>query len=181
MRKDLIWSFFAIMVALVMFVVVAYAAEPSSTPAASSVTTQSGTGPESGTKRAGPAAFDGARTDMLRDLPPILMFAALNPLTKNDPEVQRLLDKSITDMQAAQQDETARNGAFEQFVQAERSGDDNGISKARGDLNSANAKLVAGARQFYQQDVIPLRKRIQELRAGGGNLHTQPSTSPSEN
>jgi hypothetical protein len=188
MRKDLIWSVFAIVVALLMFVVVAYATDPNPNPLSPSPTgtTQPGAGPETGPKRPGPGG--GPRPEILHELPRVLMAAAVNPQAKNDPEVQKLLDKAIADMQVVQQDEAARNAAFQQFVQAERSGDADASQKARDDLNSANVKLVADARQFNQQDTAPLLKRIHELMAKGGvtpetggNSRTPHSAPPSEN
>jgi hypothetical protein len=190
MKKDLIWSAFAIIVALVMFVVVACASGANPPPSAStpSGTAQPGTGPEAGQKR--PAA-DGPRPELLHELPPVLMAAALSPLAKNDTEVQALLDKVIADMPVIPQDETARNTAFQQFVQAERNGDADAVTKARADLNAANSKLVADARQLYQQDVVPLRERIRELRSNRGGAAPEaaqhsanaanPHTPPSEN
>ena len=101
-------------------------------------------------------------------MPQILIIAAVNPHAKNDPEVQTLLDKTIADLQVVQQDEAARLLAFQQLVQAERGGDADAIQKAREDINSANVKLVADAKQLSQQDVGPLRKRVRELMAHGG-------------
>ena len=100
-------------------------------------------------------------------MPQILIVAAVNLRAKNDPEVQALLDKAIADLQVVQTDEAARLIAFQQLVQAERGGNADAIQKARDGVNSANVKLVAHARQFNQEDVGPLRKRVRELIARG--------------
>lgn len=168
MRKHLIWSGVAVAAALVMLVVVAYAADPNATPVSPSTAgaTQPVAGQGAATKRPGPG--DSQRPDT-GDLPQILMVAAVNLHAKNDPEVQTLLDKAIADLQVVHQDEAARLLAFQQLVQAERGADADAIQKARDGVNSVNLKLVADARQFNQQDVAPLRKRVRELIARGGS------------
>ncbi len=163
MRKHLSWSIPAVAPALLMFVAVAYAADPSPNPVSPSTapTTQPGAGP----RRPGAGEFQ--RPDA-RDLPQILFIAAVNPRVKNDPEVQALLDKAIADMEVVEQDEIARLLAFQQLVQAERNGNAEALQKARGDVSSANVKLVADGRQLNQQDMGPLRKKIRELMGRGG-------------
>jgi hypothetical protein len=187
MRKDLIWSIFAIALALVMFVVAACATDPNPNSPSPAVTAQPASGQQTGPKRSGPG--DGPRPEMfMHELPQILMNAALNPQTKNDPEVQKLLDKAIADMQILQQDEAARLPAFQLLVQAQRNDDTAAAKQAWDALNAASLKLKADAMQFLQQDMLPLRKRIQELRTkagatpeagyrqgNGGNSRTTPS------
>jgi hypothetical protein len=179
MKRDLAWSLFAIAVALLMFVVAAYAADSSPAPSAPSpaVTAQPVAVPHTGLRRPGPG--DGPRPGM-GELPRVLMVAAINPQAKNDPEVQMLLDKVIADMQVSQQDDAARLAAFKQLVQVARSGDDDGATKAMQDLNSATQKLRADAKQV-SQDMQPLEKKVHALRPGdGGAPHAPSSPSPSE-
>jgi hypothetical protein len=166
-EKNPIWSVFAVAAALVMFVVAACAADPNPSPLSPSAagTTQPGAGPATRPQRPGPG--DPARPDAL-DMPQILLVAAVNPRAKNDPEVQTLLDKAIADLQVVQQDEAARLLAFQKLVQSERSGDADSIRTAREGVNSATVKLAADARQFNQQDMGPLRKRVHELMSNGG-------------
>lgn len=167
MRKDLIRSVFAGAAALAMFAVAAHAAGPNAVPISPSAagTIPPGVGPGPGPRRPGPG--DLQRMDT-RELPQILMVAAVNPHAKNDPEVQTLLDKAIADLQVMQQDDAARLLAFQQLVQAVRSGDAVGVRKAREDFNAATQKVHADARQFYQHDVTALQKTIRELIASGG-------------
>jgi len=168
MLRNLIWSVFAFAAALGMFVVAAYAADPnpnSPSPSAAG-TAQPGADPATGPRRSGPG--DPQRPDS-RDVPQILIVAAVNPRAKNDPEAQALLDKAIADMQVMHQDEAARFSAFQQLVQAERSGDADAFKKAREDFNAATQKMQADVKQFNQQDVVPLRKRVHELMTNGGS------------
>lgn len=168
MRTNPIWSVFAVAAALVVFVVAAYAADPnpnSHSPSAAG-TAQPGAGPTTAPQR--PGLGDTQRPDT-RDVPQLLLVAAVNPRTKNDPEVQTLLDKAIADLQVVQQDEAARLVAFQQLVQAERGGDADAIQKAREGVNAATVKLATDARQFNQQDAGPLRKRMHELMSNGGS------------
>jgi hypothetical protein len=157
-KKDLAWSVFAIMVALVMFVVVACAAEPTAGAPAriAAGATQ-------------PGAAEKPRQG-IPEFPQILMLAAVNPQVKNDPEVQTMLDKVIGDMQAVQQDAAARLAAFQQLVQAERGAVPDACKKAREDLNAAIQKQQADAKQVTQ-DAEPLEKKVRELHraANGGN------------
>jgi hypothetical protein len=179
MKKDLIWSIFAIAVALLMFVVAACAAEPNANPAlpTPAFTTQLPPAPHPGPRPLPPG--DGPRPEM-RELPRILMIAAINPQAKNDPEVQTLLDKVIADMQAMQQDEAVRLAAFQQLVQVERNGDADGTKKALEDLNAATQKVKADAK-LMNQDVQPLERKLHELRPGeGGAAHTPAATPPAE-
>jgi hypothetical protein len=168
MRKHLIRNVLAVVAGLGLFVAQGGAADPSGSARPPSVAgaEQPGAGPVTGLRRPGPT--DIPRPDT-RELPPILIIASVNPQAKNDPEVQKLLDKAIADLEIVQQDEAARNAAFGQFVQAERNGDADAIQKAHKDVSSANAKLVADARQFNQQDVAALRRRIHELMSHGGS------------
>ncbi len=152
------WSIIAVMAALVMLAVAAYAADASAAEPAA--------GAGSGPRWPGPGESLRPET---HELPQILIVAAVNFRAKNDPEVQTLLDKAIADLQVVQQDEAARLLAFQQLVQAERGSDADAIHKARDGVNSANVKLGADTRQFYQQDVGPLRKRVRELIARGAS------------
>jgi hypothetical protein len=189
MRKDLIWSVFAIAVALVMFVVVAYATDQNPNPVSPvpAGTAQPVLAPGTGPKRPGPA--DGPRPDM-QELPRILMNAALNPRAKNDPEVQALLDKAIADMQIVQQDQVARLAAFQQLVQVARGGNVDDTKKAMEDLNAATQQLRTDAKQV-RQDLEPLEKKVRALlpkgistpetggRPGnGGNPPNTPTSPP---
>jgi len=155
----------AVPAALLTIAVAAYAADPSPNPVApsSAATTQAPVGPGAGPRRAVETQWPDSR-----DLPQILFIAAVNPRVKNDPEVESLLDKAIADSQVVQQDEAARLEAFQHLVQAERNGNAEALQKARVEVNSANVKLVADAKQLNQQDVAPLRKRIRELISRGG-------------
>lgn len=171
MRKHLVWSVVAVAAALVTLVFAAYAADPNAAPPSPS--TAGATQPVAGTGAAPrwPGPGDSLRPDT-GELPQILMVAAVNLRAKNDPEVQMLLDKAIADMQVIQQDEAARLLAFQQLVQAERGGDADAVRKARDGVNSVNVKLVTDARQFNQQDMGPLRKRLRELIARGPTPET---------
>ena len=114
----------------------------------------------------------------MRELPRILMVAAINPQAKNDAQAQELLDKATADLQVVQQDEAARLSAFRQLVQAERSGGADAAKTARENLNGANVKLKADVAQLSQEDIVPLRKRLQELLANNGGATPQTDPSP---
>lgn len=105
---------------------------------------------------------EGAR-DLVRGIGRLYGLALIASKVTDDADLQRLVNKSITDRRAMIQSELAALDVFEDLVHAVRSGDREKIQAARARHKEAREKVRADAKKVGE-DVAAVAKRLKELR-----------------